>query len=247
MSGCWAIRPIRSHLLLSATVTALTFGVLVPVQPASAAPVAQVGSPSVSSAAASPGHSPIPVFSAVYGVSCVRATYCLAVGGYNTNDVVHALTESWNGTAWRVLPTPGPSTASSSVLNAISCTSASQCIAVGSYTDSSEVNWALTESWNGSAWTLLDTPQPAGGTFVGLSGVSCTSASNCVAVGSYTNSGSTPVPLIEIWTGAAWSIVANRRPPGPASGLSAVSCVSRVALHGNRLRLRYRLRRSSAR
>ena len=53
-------------------------------------------------------------------VSCVSASYCVAVGGYGLSGPGGPLAETWNGTAWTaaVLPWPaqkrgaGPSTAS---------------------------------------------------------------------------------------------------------------------------------------
>ena len=95
----------------------------------------------VSPAASSPGHAPVPVFSGAYGVSSPSTAYCIAVGAYNANDVVTVLTELWNGSAWSVIPSPNPPTATSSVLNAVSCTSPSYCLAVGSSTDSSSTPW----------------------------------------------------------------------------------------------------------
>jgi hypothetical protein len=54
-----------------------------------------------------------------------------------------------------------------------------------------------------------------------LSGVSCTSATACVAVGRDGNR-----PLVESWNGMVWSIQDN---PVPGGWLSGVSCVSATA------------------
>jgi hypothetical protein len=219
MSKWWSKRPVRSRVLVATALSAaaLSLGVISPLTAAA------------NPAASSPGHSAVPVFSSADGVSCPRASYCVAVGAYNANDVVRVLTEVWNGSSWSVIPSPKPHHAVSSVLTAVSCSSASHCVAVGSYTDSSDRTRALSEVWSGSGWAVVHTPTPKGGTDIGLDGISCVSASHCVAVGSYTNHRSVPRTLTEFWNGSAWSIVASRNPAGSASGLSAVSCHSATA------------------
>jgi hypothetical protein len=66
------------------------------------------------------------------------------------------LAEVWNGTKWSVVKTPDPSGAAGSNFTAAACTSTSSCIAVGSYTLSSDSDVALTlaEKWNGTKWSL---------------------------------------------------------------------------------------------
>ena len=217
-------RRLPGAVVSGAALVFITTSVFITTAGAAAAPgpTASAGVP-----ARSPGHAPVSVFSAAYAVSCPQAGYCVAVGAYNANDVVNALTELWTGSSWSVLPSPQPPNAASSVLNAVSCTSAAQCVAVGSYTDSNGVTWGLAEVWNGAAWSIVDSPTPTGGSFAGLSGVSCSGASQCVAVGSYTNSRNRPVPLAESWDGSAWTIVPTPRPTGArATGLDAVSCAS---------------------
>jgi hypothetical protein len=64
----------------------------------------------------------------------------------------------------------------------------------------------LVESWNGSAWSVVASPNSGTGGF--LSGVSCTSSSRCIAVG-YSISTTANDSLVESWNGTAWSIVAS--------------------------------------
>ena len=57
--------------------------------------------------------------------------------------------------AWVVVPSPSPGNTIDS-LNGVSCVSASSCVAVGS-------NWkavaqTLVESWDGSNWTVVASP-----------------------------------------------------------------------------------------
>jgi hypothetical protein len=133
------------------------------------------------------------------GVSCTAATACTAVGDYyNSSATDLTLAERWNGSSWKVQPTPNPSGATGSSLSGVSCTAATACTAVGGYGNSSSgTGLTLAERWNGSSWATQPTPNPAGATFSSLSGVSCTAATACTAVGDYGNSSGNDVTLAE--------------------------------------------------
>jgi hypothetical protein len=157
-----------------------------------------------------------PVVSVLNAVSCTAATSCVAVG-YTAPDqsaLPTALVERWNGRVWSTMRTPKTPPSQSVSLNAVSCSRGS-CVAVGS------VGFGeLVERWNGSQWSIQRTP--AGAPFAELNGVSCVSTSNCVAVGSRTNSHQS---IAERWNGSRWSIEDT---PSLAGGslLWAVSCPS---------------------
>jgi hypothetical protein len=120
------------------------------------------------------------------GVSCTSATACTAVGEYtNASNVAVTLAERWNGTAWAVQATPNPVGTNGSELSGVSCTSATACTAVGAYYLAYGVPVALAERWNGTAWVIQATRNPGGTNGSYLSGVSCTSATACTAVGFY--------------------------------------------------------------
>jgi hypothetical protein len=83
----------------------------------------------------------------LYGVSCTSAARCTAVGekdlpdtcGYECYPVPRTLAERWNGKSWAVQRTPSPRTVGDHykspaqlALQAVSCSSAKACIAVGS-------------------------------------------------------------------------------------------------------------------
>src|SRR5207245_8482353 len=85
------------------------------------------------------------------GTSCISSTSCEAVGLHLTAAGAEVtLAEVWNGTSWSVQPTPNPSGALGSSLSAVSCASATACIAVGSYFTSTSRD-TLAEVWNGTA------------------------------------------------------------------------------------------------
>jgi hypothetical protein len=60
---------------------------------------------------------------------------------------------------------------------------------VGNYVSSGGHAQTLTEAWNGSTWSLVNSPNSSSTQANLLSGVSCTSSSFCFAVGNYVNSG----------------------------------------------------------
>ena len=64
-------------------------------------------------------------------------------------------------------------------------TAATACTAVGDYGNSSGNDVTLAERWNGSSWKIQPTPNPTGQAASVLSGVSCTAATACTAVGDY--------------------------------------------------------------
>jgi hypothetical protein len=162
-------------------------------------------------------------------VSCRAASACTAVGSYDyydveTNAYAHTLAEAWNGSTWSVVTSPSHVSFVDS-LNDVSCVSASFCVAVGSYLNGARVVRTLIESWNGSAWSLVTSPNKFTAANV-LDSVSCVSATFCVAVGSWSNGSAA---LVETWNGSTWSVA-----PAPAGGgasfstaeLLGVSCPS---------------------
>jgi hypothetical protein len=158
------------------------------------------------------------------GVSCTSASACTAVGWYQTSSGPEfTLAEQWNGTAWTIQTTPKPSGSTDTELNSVSCTSASACTAVGFYQNPLEsLEGTLAERWNGTSWTIQSTPNPSGSSLSDLFGVSCTSASNCTAVGSSATS-----TLAERWDGTSWTIQSTPNPPGSTQiFLDGVSCTS---------------------
>ena len=137
------------------------------------------------------------------------------------------LAESWNGKTWTVKPTPNPKGATNSNLYAVSCISASTCMAVGAYEDAAApTGTPFTEAWNGKTWTIKTAPGPKGGSNSSLSGVSCISAKVCVAVG-YTIIGNNNNAFSELWNGKDWTIKTTPRPSGTTySDLGDISCRS---------------------
>lgn len=210
------------------------------------------------------------------GVECTGARACIAVGSY-FSDSAHTelpLAASWNGRAWRVQPIPAPARGGSHLdgvscasqmfcsavgtdelpaertitlaevrrghrweitrtpplespsnfLNAVSCSSATDCMAVGSTADQ-----VLIERWNGAKWAIQRAPRPVGSRFSGLYGVSCVTRKWCMAAGNYVPLSGGVQAFAELWTGGHWSIRPAKQIPGSPDHLFGVSCTSRVS------------------
>ena len=149
-------------------------------------------------------------------VSCVSTKFCMATGYYNNGSTDQTLITVWNGSSWSLMSSPDSSSTQFNVLNGVSCTLISFCMATGYYNNGS-TDQTLITVWNGSSWSSMNSPN--GGSADFLDGVSCVS-SLCTAVGQ--NDGKT---LIEMWKGSTWSLVSSLNPSG-TDLLSGVSCGS---------------------
>ena len=148
------------------------------------------------------------------GVSCLSGGACTAVGsstrvgpadpgrGVERHGVVDGA-ESRTGTAY------------DNSLAAVSCASSTSCMAVGSATSPTGYLQNLAEAWNGTAWSVVATPDTSATFPNSLTGVSCTSATACTAVGSAAVSTGS-VTVVETWNGAKWTIA-----PSPGGGRAA--------------------------
>jgi hypothetical protein len=157
------------------------------------------------------------------GVACVSATLCTAVGDYWTGSAGASLAERWDGTSWSIQHTANHSINAWNELNAVACTSGSECIAVGSY-EADGTDLTLIERWNGTAWSIQPSPNPPGPRGSSLSGVACTAASACTAVGFSADSLGAGT-LAEQWDGTAWTIQPTPSPSENAE-LTGVACLS---------------------
>jgi len=153
----------------------------------------------------------------LYGVSAVSATDAWAVG----ESLGHTLIEHWDGNAWRVVASPN--VGSSNSLSGVSALSATQAWAVGTHYDTTAGHYhTLIEHWNGTAWSVVASPNVGSGDS-SLASVSAVSPSNVWAVGSsYDTSHHT---LIEHWNGTAWSVVTSPD-VGSTDSLNSVSALS---------------------
>src|SRR6185312_849967 len=122
-------------------------------------------------------------------------------------------------------PTPAGGAAT---LAAITCRSATGCVAVGTLAPKgATITSVLVESWNGSSWTRQAAPTPAGGGLDSyLTSVSCASGTSCVAVGLRFTAGASSTPtatgFTEVLTGTTWKVHAIPVPAGRDSEVGGV-------------------------
>ena len=151
------------------------------------------------------------------GVSCPTNVRCVAVGYYRPAKFPlqatsappnYPLIETYNGRLWQIAPSPH--VPPNSILVSVSCPIVTMCVAVGSTTSNSTnqttVESLFAESLDGNVWSVMPTSSPPG-TSSGLSSVSCSSSSRCVAVGNVAPSDhpSATTPLIEAFDGGHWT------------------------------------------
>jgi hypothetical protein len=162
-----------------------------------------------------------PASGALTAVSCTSASACTAVGSYETAAGVQVtLVEGWNGSSWTLESTANQNPFGDQ-LTAVSCTSATFCLAVG---DGLGPVHSFSEIWNGVDWTLQSTAALPSGEAQQLTAVSCASPNACTAVGP---AGLGPAgPLVERWDGATWTTQRAPGDTGDQNDLSGVSCPS---------------------
>lgn len=107
-------------------------------------------------------------------------------------------------------------------LAAISCPTGRMCVAVGTVGSGLGM---LAERWNGRNWAVMRLARPTGAISAGLTGVSCTSAQACTAVGWDYRPGASGT-LAERWNGSKWRIQRTPSPGNVGIPFAAVSCGS---------------------
>jgi hypothetical protein len=159
----------------------------------------------------------------LFGVAATSATNASAVGFYSDpiTQVARTLVEHWNGTSWRVQPSPNRGS-DGSEFRAVAATSAANAWAVGHYYTGTTGVWrTLVEHWNGTAWSVKPSPN-TGNRLNLLFGVAATSATNAWAVGYYSG----PRTLVEHWNGTAWNLQPSPNPSASENKLSGVATTS---------------------
>jgi YD repeat-containing protein len=90
----------------------------------------------------------------------------------------------------------------------VTCTSSSNCWAVGYYRDSTSNAQTLTEQYNGTSWAVVTSPNHSTTADHVIYNPICVSASDCYAEGYYLGS-SVNQTLVIHWNGSAWSFVTS--------------------------------------
>jgi len=163
-------------------------------------------------------------------VSCPTTTWCVVLGSYDDPGVYYsdALPVAWedNDGTWTTTRISGPPF---NYLDAVSCTGVDLCTAVGSYEIIGvEEDYAAAYRLDGSTWSLQQTVS-SGTRNEEFTGVSCRTATECVATGDEQHTADdNSVPMIQYWNGQSWRVMHRvLLPTGLTSGtLSQVSCTA---------------------
>jgi hypothetical protein len=138
------------------------------------------------------------------GVAATSASDAWAVGkshlfGHTQTYILH-----WDGTNWTHVPSPNPKPGGD--VEAVTALSPTDAWATGANLYKSDCNpkcRTLTEHWDGTAWTIVPSPNPPSLSLNFLLGVAGTASNDVWAVGT-TDFNAT---LIEHWDGTAWTQV----------------------------------------
>lgn len=183
-------------------------------------------------------------------VSCSTPANCIAVGSYaGAKDFSRPLAEDLSGGTWRPTEVPLPlnvarsSNFSGASLGSLSCSSASDCVAVGNYDDTEFYSKGLVERFSGGTWKAAGITSPANTPKhpdIVLGRVSCSSASRrCALIGVFKNTAGDFQAMLGTLFGTAWVAVGAPLPPGappaPAgtnisSALYSVSCAGATCI-----------------
>jgi hypothetical protein len=144
-------------------------------------------------------------------VSCRTGPSCMAIGAKRAGGLfLKLLAARWDGQRWSVTDLPGKYaniqwSGAAEGPSSLSCPTSTRCVAVGSYFRGSKQQFAQVDIsliWNGHAWRIVRPGGPAG-----LVTVSCSSASQCVAIGQPGTA-----TLAKLWNGRAWKVIKTINP-----------------------------------
>lgn len=142
------------------------------------------------------------------GVAAIASNDGWAVGEdvYANVGVGRPLVEHWNGSSWDVVSAPNPST-SFATLTAVATVANNDVWAVGYYAPAAGGGYSntLIEHWNGSAWSIVPSPNPNTNNY--LTSMTVISPTDVWAVGwsFYNGSSSANTPLFLHWDGSSWN------------------------------------------
>jgi hypothetical protein len=174
----------------------------------------------------------------VFSVSCGSIGNCSVVGeypnsgGYPEGLLINKTSGSWGSGTEATLPS-GASANPYTDLSSVSCASAGNCSAVGNYLDSSNDRQGVLLNETSGTWASGIKATPPGTSAANPSAspdaISCPTAGNCSAIGTFTTSANAQAPLYLTETGGVWaSGTAGALPAGVTRNLNAlvITCSS---------------------
>jgi hypothetical protein len=172
----------------------------------------------------------------INSVSCPSAGNCSAVGSYvdsfgDRQGLLLTETAGKWGVGLEALLPGNLATSAGVELSAVACASAGNCTAVGHYGENGLLLSETDGNWAPGAEAVLPANARSSDQSVDLTSVSCPSAGNCSAVGSYLDSAPNFQGLLLNEAGGKWSTGVEVSLPGDNQGignafLDSVSCAS---------------------
>ena len=180
-------------------------------------------------------------YAEITSVSCTAAGYCSAGGDYaNSTPASEAFVVRQTGGTWatahEVRRIATLNTSGLAFINSVSCTSAGNCMAVGSYEDANFDSQAFYVGESGGTWGSAEEVRGSASLDQGSPGaaavsVSCGAAGDCGMGGYYTTSSGNQQAFVASESGGTWA--AAQEVPGTATlnaggagGIASVSCAS---------------------
>jgi hypothetical protein len=173
----------------------------------------------------------------LYGISCASARSCVAVGMFE--DVAGGdvpFVESLTSAGWLSSKPAMPKSARAAGLFGVSCPKLGSCVAVGQYVAPSGTLLPYADVLTSGTWTSVAVPSKSGFVRAGLDGVSCTTTTSCVAVGTlamrvstdpWCSGDCTETALVEQLVGTKWTASIPTSPKSVVNpSLTAVDCFS---------------------
>ncbi|HET9592328.1 MAG TPA: fibronectin type III domain-containing protein, partial [Solirubrobacterales bacterium] len=165
------------------------------------------------------------------GEAETTAEFSQAVSGLESGTLYHFRIVANNGSGtvvgadatfttprkWRLQTSPNPSETKPVKFLAASCPTTAVCFAGGEFEPAAGTPMAFVERWSGGSWATQTFPS----TVASIEGLSCTTASECIAAG-YVLNGTTKVKTVATarWNGTSWALQAT--PPLPTGAKESV-------------------------
>lgn len=170
--------------------------------------------------------------SALEGVSCPAAGFCVAIGSVQfaePHGAAGLLAETWNGRSWNDEALPTPAGGTDPRLAAVSCAATGVCVAVGNYIDNKTDTYRpLAEKLDESTWSVVPAPVPPHGSGTGdseFTGVDCSTTTLCEVVGNVGYNDTLQNVFAYSLSGSTWAYQPQVNPgPTPGNTDDAVSC-----------------------
>lgn len=146
--------------------------------------------------------------------------------------LTETMIQHYNGSTWSIVPSPSPGNYLANVINQLVALSPTDVWAIGDYDDNVTGRVTLIEHWDGSAWSIVPSPNGSSTYFSAneLNGAVAISPTDIWAVGHWRSEATNQQKqtLTLHWDGSAWTISPSPT-RGMASNLNSIATAGGVA------------------